>query len=236
MRLFMGGPSTAPARGRPGGGDATRHGARCARCDCTRSAAPRTCVSTTYPFRSRRPAKRSFASRGGAQPARRLHHSGTLPGDFAAENARLRRRRRARGARRRCDLPRRAGDAVVIDPMLDWGGDERVWDAKGSSILGMPRDGTFAEYVTVPAGQRLSQACALIDGRSGRNSARGLDGVPGALYARRAASGRDGADYRHRRRRSDVRADLCQARRGARDRHVEQRREARTRRKHSAPT
>jgi zinc-binding alcohol dehydrogenase/oxidoreductase len=46
----------------------------------------------------------------------------------------------------------RAGDAVVIDPMLDWGGDERVWDAKGSSILGMPRDGTFAEYVTVPAG------------------------------------------------------------------------------------
>ncbi len=46
----------------------------------------------------------------------------------------------------------RAGDAVVIDPMLDWGGDARVWDAKRSSILGMPRDGTFAQYVTVPAG------------------------------------------------------------------------------------
>jgi zinc-binding alcohol dehydrogenase/oxidoreductase len=35
--------------------------------------------------------------------------------------------------------------------MLDWGGKANVWDAKGSSILGMPRDGTFAEYVTVPA-------------------------------------------------------------------------------------
>lgn len=45
-----------------------------------------------------------------------------------------------------------AGDDVVIDPMLDWGDDPRVWDAKGSSILGMPHDGTFARYVTVPAG------------------------------------------------------------------------------------
>ena len=45
----------------------------------------------------------------------------------------------------------RPGDDVVIDPMLDWGEDERVWDAKRSSILGMPRDGTFAQYVAVPA-------------------------------------------------------------------------------------
>ena len=43
------------------------------------------------------------------------------------------------------------GDEVVVDPMLDWGADPQVWDAKGSSILGMPRDGTFAQYVTVPA-------------------------------------------------------------------------------------
>jgi zinc-binding alcohol dehydrogenase/oxidoreductase len=43
------------------------------------------------------------------------------------------------------------GDPVVIDPMLDWGDDRRVWDAKGSSLLGMPRDGTFAQYVAVPA-------------------------------------------------------------------------------------
>jgi zinc-binding alcohol dehydrogenase/oxidoreductase len=42
------------------------------------------------------------------------------------------------------------GDAVVIDPMLDWGDDPRVWDASRSSILGMPRDGTFARYVAVP--------------------------------------------------------------------------------------
>jgi NADPH:quinone reductase-like Zn-dependent oxidoreductase len=39
---------------------------------------------------------------------------------------------------------------VVIDPMLGWGSNAAVWD-KSSSILGMPHDGTFAEYVLVPA-------------------------------------------------------------------------------------
>jgi zinc-binding alcohol dehydrogenase/oxidoreductase len=43
------------------------------------------------------------------------------------------------------------GTPVVIDPMLSWGPDPAVWDSKNSSILGMPRDGTFAEYVVVPA-------------------------------------------------------------------------------------
>ena len=43
------------------------------------------------------------------------------------------------------------GDEVVIDPMLDWGDDPDVWDDRSSSIIGMPRDGTFAEYVAVPA-------------------------------------------------------------------------------------
>lgn len=42
------------------------------------------------------------------------------------------------------------GDAVVINPMLDWGPDPRVW-SDSSSLLGMPRDGTFAQYVCVPA-------------------------------------------------------------------------------------
>ncbi len=43
------------------------------------------------------------------------------------------------------------GRAVVIDPMLDWGDDPHVWSPK-ASILGMPRDGTFAQYVVVPSG------------------------------------------------------------------------------------
>jgi zinc-binding alcohol dehydrogenase/oxidoreductase len=43
-----------------------------------------------------------------------------------------------------------AGDEVVIDPMLAWGDDPRVWDAARSSILGMPHDGTFTQYVAVP--------------------------------------------------------------------------------------
>ncbi|HEY8314671.1 MAG TPA: zinc-binding dehydrogenase [Candidatus Baltobacteraceae bacterium] len=41
------------------------------------------------------------------------------------------------------------GSRVVIDPMLGWGSDPSVWDAK-ATILGMPRDGTFAQYVAVP--------------------------------------------------------------------------------------
>ena len=90
--------------------------------------------------------------RGGLQPARRVHHAGTLPGislpkTLGSDGAGV---LEALGDGATCRV--RAGDAVVIDPMLDWGGDARVWDAKGSSILGMPRDGTFAEYVTVPAG------------------------------------------------------------------------------------
>lgn len=43
------------------------------------------------------------------------------------------------------------GNAVVIDPAMGWGEDERVW-RPDSSILGVPRDGTFAQYVAVPAG------------------------------------------------------------------------------------
>ena len=42
-------------------------------------------------------------------------------------------------------------EAVVIDPMLHWGDDTRVWDAATATILGMPLDGTFASYVSVPA-------------------------------------------------------------------------------------
>ncbi len=42
------------------------------------------------------------------------------------------------------------GDEVVIDPMLGWGGDSRVWDAARAAILGTPRDGTLAHYVAVP--------------------------------------------------------------------------------------
>ena len=42
------------------------------------------------------------------------------------------------------------GRDVLIDPMLGWGDDDRVWQA-GATILGMPRDGTMASYVAVPS-------------------------------------------------------------------------------------
>lgn len=42
------------------------------------------------------------------------------------------------------------GDRVVIHPALNWGDDERVW-RRDAQVLGMPRDGTFAEYIAIPA-------------------------------------------------------------------------------------
>ncbi|MGA2392301.1 MAG: zinc-binding dehydrogenase [Candidatus Lustribacter sp.] len=42
------------------------------------------------------------------------------------------------------------GTTVLINPMFGWGDDARVWRSD-STLLGMPRHGTFAEYVTVPA-------------------------------------------------------------------------------------
>lgn len=44
------------------------------------------------------------------------------------------------------------GKEVIINPGLKWGDDPRVQSAD-FEILGMPRDGTFAEYVRVPVEQ-----------------------------------------------------------------------------------
>jgi NADPH:quinone reductase-like Zn-dependent oxidoreductase len=41
------------------------------------------------------------------------------------------------------------GEDVVINPMLSWGDDPHHW-GPDASILGMPHDGTFAQYVCVP--------------------------------------------------------------------------------------
>jgi zinc-binding alcohol dehydrogenase/oxidoreductase len=42
------------------------------------------------------------------------------------------------------------GTRVVIDPTLGWGPDQRVW-RRSAQVLGMPHQGTFAEYIAVPA-------------------------------------------------------------------------------------
>ena len=43
------------------------------------------------------------------------------------------------------------GKAVLINPALSWGS-YRAGPGKGFQILGVPRQGTFAEYICVPAG------------------------------------------------------------------------------------
>jgi NADPH:quinone reductase-like Zn-dependent oxidoreductase len=42
------------------------------------------------------------------------------------------------------------GTTAIMDPMIGWGDDPAKWRTD-SMLLGMPRHGTFAEYVTVPA-------------------------------------------------------------------------------------
>ncbi|MGB8265697.1 MAG: zinc-binding dehydrogenase [Candidatus Velthaea sp.] len=54
------------------------------------------------------------------------------------------------------------GTPVVIDPMLGWGADSHLWTGQGS-ILGMPHDGTFAEYCVVPAGNVFAKPPHLSD-------------------------------------------------------------------------
>jgi NADPH:quinone reductase-like Zn-dependent oxidoreductase len=52
------------------------------------------------------------------------------------------------------------GDEVVIDPMIGWGPDPRVW-SKDATLLGMPRNGTFAQYVVVPQQNVYRKPAAL---------------------------------------------------------------------------
>jgi zinc-binding alcohol dehydrogenase/oxidoreductase len=46
----------------------------------------------------------------------------------------------------------KVGDSVLIDPGLNWGDEER-FNGPDYTILGMPQNGTFAQYVIVPASQ-----------------------------------------------------------------------------------
>lgn len=43
------------------------------------------------------------------------------------------------------------GTHVVINPVLDWGDEERIPDRRTIRTLGVPDDGTFAEYILLPS-------------------------------------------------------------------------------------
>src|ERR1017187_1664748 len=54
------------------------------------------------------------------------------------------------------------GDAVIINPSLDWGDDPAVQGPRWR-ILGLPDDGTFAEMVKVPATALFPRPTGLTD-------------------------------------------------------------------------
>lgn len=53
------------------------------------------------------------------------------------------------------------GREVIINPALGWGAGEHAQDPATFSILGLPRDGTLAETVTVPAAQLTAKPSHL---------------------------------------------------------------------------
>jgi NADPH:quinone reductase-like Zn-dependent oxidoreductase len=55
------------------------------------------------------------------------------------------------------------GAPVVINPELGWTKDGPLPDGGGSVILGMPSDGTFAQYVVVPAANVFAKPAHLSD-------------------------------------------------------------------------
>ena len=56
--------------------------------------------------------------------------------------------------------PALLGTAVVMNPSLDWGTDDRV-QGPAYRILGLPDNGTYAEYVKVPAANLFAKPDAL---------------------------------------------------------------------------
>jgi zinc-binding alcohol dehydrogenase/oxidoreductase len=54
------------------------------------------------------------------------------------------------------------GTPVIIDPTIGWGPNRRVWQ-RDVTILGLPREGTFAQYVAVPAENVHAKPAALSD-------------------------------------------------------------------------
>lgn len=56
----------------------------------------------------------------------------------------------------------RIGARVILNPSLDWGPDERQNQPK-FTILGLPRDGTFAEVMTIPSANALPCPTHLSD-------------------------------------------------------------------------
>lgn len=52
------------------------------------------------------------------------------------------------------DDPARVGERVILDPSLNWG-DDPAHQALNYEILGLPRDGTFAEQIALPASNAL---------------------------------------------------------------------------------
>ena len=104
------------------------------------------------------------------------------------------------------------GREVIINPGIGWGDDPRV-HAKDFTILGLPRDGTFATATRVPASQLHEKPQHLSWEQAAAFAAFGCDSLAGVIHARSARGGRVCADHRSRRRRRLDRTAVCGGRR-----------------------
>jgi zinc-binding alcohol dehydrogenase/oxidoreductase len=82
----------------------------------------------------------------------------------------------------------RAGDAVIINPCLDWGEDASV-QASNFRILGLPDNGTFAELVAVPAANVLPRPAGLSNAEAAAIPLGGLTAYRAVVTRARAQAG-----------------------------------------------
>jgi len=81
-----------------------------------------------------------------------------------------------------------SGDAVIINPSLEWGDDPRAQGAHWR-ILGLPDNGTFAEFVTVPASSVLPRPGGVSDEEAAALPLAGLTAYRAVVTRGRAQAG-----------------------------------------------
>jgi zinc-binding alcohol dehydrogenase/oxidoreductase len=79
------------------------------------------------------------------------------------------------------------GKEVIINPAMYWGSDQRA-QSREFQILGMPRDGTFAEYVAIPVDRLYRKPAHLSWEEAAALPLAGLTAYRALLYQAQAAA------------------------------------------------
>ena len=118
------------------------------------------------------------------------------------------------------------GKEVIINPSLDWGESAGYQDPGSFRILGLPDDGTFAEYVKVPVQNLVGKPAHLSFEEAAALPLAGVTAYRALMTRAQARAGEKSVDHRHWRRGGIVCAAVCGGVRGGGHRDFGQCREA----------